>query len=174
MIATEPRRDLVDAFRRAGGDGPRCVEIGLCWAESADEALATMHHYGRWSRLDWNVLPELATPRAFDAASKSIRREDLAETPHGPDVECYVDAIQRYVEAGFDELILHQIGPEQEGFFGFFASELGPALRFLGEARERPVRPPTDLASSGERHHERPDLSRLGRRPRRRRARSSH
>jgi hypothetical protein len=75
------------------------------------------------------VLPELATTRAFAAASKGVSREDLAETPHGPDVERYVEAIRPYVEAGFDELILHQIGPVQDGFLNFFAGELRTALR---------------------------------------------
>jgi G6PDH family F420-dependent oxidoreductase len=135
LIATEPRRDLVDAYRGGGGQGARCVEIGLCWAEKADAALDTMHRYARWTKLDWSVLPELATPRAFDAASQSVKRSDLREIPHGPDLETYVDAIEPYLEAGFDELILHQIGPEQDGFLQFFASELGPALRARGEAR---------------------------------------
>jgi G6PDH family F420-dependent oxidoreductase len=129
LIATEPNRKIVGAYREAGGDGPRCVEIGLCWAESEDAALETIHRYGRWRNFDWNVLPELATTRAFAAVSEGVEPEDLKETPHGPDVECYVDAIQPYFEAGFDELILHQIGPDQDGFLNFFAGELQSALR---------------------------------------------
>jgi len=35
-------------------------------------------------------------------------------------------------EVGYDELILHQIGPDQVGFFEFFHDELGPALRERG------------------------------------------
>jgi G6PDH family F420-dependent oxidoreductase len=129
LIATEPDRELTQAYRDAGGDGPRCAEVAMCWAESAAEALDTMHRYARWSQFDWNVLPELATTRAFEAVAKGVSRQDLAETPHGPDVECYVDAIRPFLEAGFDELILHQIGPEQDGFLNFFAGELDTALR---------------------------------------------
>lgn len=40
-----------------------------------------------------------------------------------------------YVEAGFDDVVLNPIGPDQEPFFGFFEKELGPRLREL--ARER-------------------------------------
>jgi G6PDH family F420-dependent oxidoreductase len=135
LIATEPSSEITRAYRDAGGSGPRCAEIALCWADSADEALDTMHRYGRWSQFDWNVLPELATTRAFASVSKRIERDDMKETPHGPDVECYVDAIRPYLEAGFDELILHQIGPEQDGFLNFFAGELRSALREGVDAR---------------------------------------
>src|SRR5262245_59997851 len=129
LIATEPSRRITEAYRGAGGKGPRCAEIALCWAESDEDALDTMHRYARWTRFDWTVLPELATTRAFEAVSRAVSREDLKETPHGPDVERHVDAIRPYLDAGFDELILHQIGPEQDGFLNFFAGELRTALR---------------------------------------------
>jgi G6PDH family F420-dependent oxidoreductase len=35
---------------------------------------------------------------------------------------------QTNVEAGFDEVYVQQIGPEQEGFFRFFEKELRPKL----------------------------------------------
>ena len=35
----------------------------------------------------------------------------------------------KYAKAGFDHLILTQIGPEQDAFFDFFERELAPRLR---------------------------------------------
>jgi hypothetical protein len=32
------------------------------------------------------------------------------------------------VDAGFDHVYLHQIGPDQEGFFDFFTKEVAPRL----------------------------------------------
>jgi hypothetical protein len=37
-------------------------------------------------------------------------------------------AISAYLEAGFDEAHVDQIGPDQEGFFDFYARELRPRL----------------------------------------------
>jgi G6PDH family F420-dependent oxidoreductase len=129
LMTAEADPDLVSEYREAGGEGPRYVELGMCWAETDDAALATMHRYARWSTLGWAVLPELATPKAFAEASKSVRPEDLArDTPHGPDAKAYVEAIGKAVDAGFDHVVLHQIGPEQTGFFRFFERELLPAL----------------------------------------------
>lgn len=47
----------------------------------------------------------------------------------GPDVERHVDAVQRYVGAGFDEVYVGQIGPDQEGFFACYEREVLPRLR---------------------------------------------
>jgi hypothetical protein len=40
-----------------------------------------------------------------------------------------------YIQAGYDHLILLQIGPDQDDFFGFFERELAPALRNRAAAR---------------------------------------
>jgi len=140
LIATEPRRELVDAFVEAGGSGPRYAEIALCWAPREDQAREIAHRFFRWSGLGWSVLPELASPQAFAAATRSVRPEDLDESVAlGPDVEQHVERIRPFVAAGFDHLILVQVGPEQKGFVEFFERELAPALRgaFGGEQPER-------------------------------------
>jgi hypothetical protein len=36
-------------------------------------------------------------------------------------------AIQEYVEAGYDHVYIHQVGPE-EGFFDFYEREVLPAF----------------------------------------------
>lgn len=46
----------------------------------------------------------------------------------GPDPERHVEAITNYLEAGFDEVYINQIGPDQEGFFHFYERELRPRL----------------------------------------------
>ena len=49
--------------------------------------------------------------------------------PTGPDPESYLESIRQYEEAGYTEIYMHQIGPEQEGFFRFFEKEILPELR---------------------------------------------
>lgn len=39
-------------------------------------------------------------------------------------------AIQKFIDAGYDEVYVNQIGPQQEGFFRFWREEL--ALRLKG------------------------------------------
>ena len=130
LVAAESDGDLVSAYAEAGGEGPRYVELSMCWAPSDEDALELLHRYSRWSGLGWSVLAELATPKAFASASQSVRPEDLADdTPHGPDTTAYVEAVGEAIDAGFDHVVLHQVGPQQSGFLRFFEQELAPALR---------------------------------------------
>lgn len=48
--------------------------------------------------------------------------------PLGPDVERYVAAVKECASAGFDHVGIHQIEPDQDGFFEFWQRELRPAL----------------------------------------------
>lgn len=49
--------------------------------------------------------------------------------PCGPDVERHVAALRRYVDAGYDQVYVQQIGPDQEAFFDGYAREVPPRLR---------------------------------------------
>ncbi len=130
LIATQPDAKLIETYRKAGGMGPCYVEVGLCYAESEEEAQATARELHAWSALGWNVLPELALPAGFEGATRHIQAEDLADSlPMGPDVERHVAAICKHIDAGYDHIILSQVGPDQEAFFGFFEKELAPRLR---------------------------------------------
>ena len=50
------------------------------------------------------------------------------DTILGPNPNSYLKAIQAMQQNGYDHVYLHQIGPDQEGFFNFFKSELMPLL----------------------------------------------
>jgi hypothetical protein len=50
----------------------------------------------------------------------------------GPDVARHVDIVRTFADGGFTHIYLHQVGPDQDGFFDFFERELGPALRQEG------------------------------------------
>jgi G6PDH family F420-dependent oxidoreductase len=130
LMVTEPRADLIAAYTGAGGAGPRYAEVALCWAEQEDEARKTAHRYFRWALSGWPVLAELPHPRSFAAASRHVSPEQVAEAlVCGPSVERHLEAIERYIKAGYDHIILIQIGPDQEGFVEFFERSLTPALR---------------------------------------------
>jgi hypothetical protein len=73
---------------------------------------------------------ELATPNHFEQAASLVTEEMVADTlPTGPGPEPYLESIRQYEEAGYTETYIHQIGPDQEGFFRFFEKEILPELR---------------------------------------------
>jgi G6PDH family F420-dependent oxidoreductase len=137
LIATQPDAQLVRAYRDAGGAGPCYAEASLCYAADEEQAEKTLLETHRFGVLDWNVLPELPGPESFEAATRTARAEDLTDsTPVGPDVERHVESLRKYVEAGFDHVVVTPIGPDQDAFFGFWESELRPRLDRLREERK--------------------------------------
>jgi G6PDH family F420-dependent oxidoreductase len=130
LIATEPRAALVEAYRAAGGKGPCHAEVSLCFAPSEEAGRETAHRYARWSVTGWPVMAELPHTESFAAATKHVTPEMVGQQAScGPAAEKHLASIRRFVDAGFDHIILSQIGPDQEGFIGFFERELAPALR---------------------------------------------
>jgi G6PDH family F420-dependent oxidoreductase len=130
LIATEPRADLVKAYTAGGGSGPRYAEVALCCAEQEEKAVKTAHRYFRWSLNGWPVMAELPDTGGFAAASKHISPEAVAQAIScGPSPERHLEAIGRYTEAGYDHIILCQVGPDQDYFFDLFERALAPALR---------------------------------------------
>jgi hypothetical protein len=48
--------------------------------------------------------------------------------PCGPDPERHAAAIQAFLDAGYDEVYVQQIGPEQDGFLRFYEREVMPRI----------------------------------------------
>ena len=44
----------------------------------------------------------------------------------GPDPDRHVEMIQQFGDIGCDHVYLHQIGPDQDGFFDFYEREVLP------------------------------------------------
>jgi G6PDH family F420-dependent oxidoreductase len=132
LFATEPREDLVTAYRSAGGTGPRYAEVPLAWATSEDDAAESARKLFRFGVTGWKVQAELPNPVNFDAATKTVTADHMREQfGCGPDVARHVEVAKQFVDAGFDQLALINAGPDMNGFFDFFTKELGPALRAL-------------------------------------------
>jgi G6PDH family F420-dependent oxidoreductase len=134
MIAVEPEPELVEMFQRAGGDGkPRVGQIALAYDQDREAAIERAHEQFRWFGLGWKVNADLPNPESFEAATQFVTQEQVAEAlPCGPDVEEHVEKIKPFIDAGFNEIALVQIGAEeQQEFIGWAESELLPALRSL-------------------------------------------
>jgi coenzyme F420-dependent glucose-6-phosphate dehydrogenase len=131
-----PDREVIEQFEAAGGaDKPRYGQVHVCWAE--EEAAAKLTALEWWpnavagGNLNW----ELPLPSLFEDATAWAGEDDVAESVVcGPDPERHIAAVREFVEAGYDHVYLHQVGPGQEGFLQFAERELMPAL---GEVRGR-------------------------------------
>jgi G6PDH family F420-dependent oxidoreductase len=132
LFATEARPELVETWSQAGGQGPRYAEVALCWARDEAEAVRVAHERFSFGMLGWKVMPELPTPASFEAAVANVHPEDVSkQVACGPDPERHVASIKKYIDAGFDHLVLVGVGADQQGFLRFWSDELAPRLRKL-------------------------------------------
>jgi G6PDH family F420-dependent oxidoreductase len=132
MIAVEPKSELGDMFDQAGGQGKRRIgQVPICWDPSRDDAIKRAHDQFRWFGGGWKVNAELPGTAGFAGATQFVRPEDVADSiPCGPDVAAHVDAVKEFVDAGFTDVAVVQIGGDtQPEFLDWAERELVPALR---------------------------------------------
>jgi coenzyme F420-dependent glucose-6-phosphate dehydrogenase len=130
LVGTAPVADSVKQFRSEGGDGkPTYGQLHVCWAE--DEEAAKRVALEQWPNgaISGSYFLELPLPAHFEEATEVLDSDDVAESiVCGPDPERHRAAIQEYVDAGYDHVYVHQVGPDQEGFFKFYEAEVLPGF----------------------------------------------
>jgi G6PDH family F420-dependent oxidoreductase len=134
MIATEPKPELGEMFDAAGGAGKaRVGQVAVSYDEDRDAAVMRAHEQFRWFGLGWKVNADLPNPDAFEGASQFVTPEQVSEQlACGPDVEEHVREIKPFLDAGFTEVALVQVGADtQQKFTAWAERELLPALRAL-------------------------------------------
>lgn len=133
LICSAPSAESVAAFDAGGGSGkPRYGQLTVCWAKSEDEALRTAHEYWPNAGLEGQFKNELPRPLHIEQATKNVTPEIIAkEIVCGPDRDRHVEAVAKFVKAGFDHVYVHQVGPDQEGFMNFYQREVLPRASAL-------------------------------------------
>lgn len=128
LISTAPKAEVVEAFEGEGGAGrPKYGQVTVCYAE--DDATARKIAYRYWpnAALGGELGQELKLPRHFEQAVKTVREEDVAEAMVcSSDPQKHIEAIQEFIDAGFDHVYVHQVGLEQEPFFDFYRRSVLP------------------------------------------------
>jgi coenzyme F420-dependent glucose-6-phosphate dehydrogenase len=134
-VSTKPDqlRKVVEAFRRGGGEGkPLLLQVGLNWAPSEVEALQGAHEQWRTNVLGGEVNWELRSPADFDTATRFVKPEDMRESVLiSSDPGQHAAWLAEYIELGFEELQLHQVGRNQHSFIDAFGAKVLPQLRSI-------------------------------------------
>jgi len=126
FFGVTPSSAQVEAFEGAGGAGkPRLAQIHVCWAKSEDEARQTTARWWPNGALKGAALTELAHPKDFAQVLRLAGTDDMVEAVAlGPDPQRHLDLIASFAKAGFNQVLVHQIGPDQEGFLRFYEREV--------------------------------------------------
>ncbi|HEX6304964.1 MAG TPA: hypothetical protein VFZ76_12285, partial [Anaerolineales bacterium] len=130
LISVAPIKEVLENFDEGGGEGkPRYGKVDVCWAPSEEQGRKMA--YDQWANtgVKGQLNQELATPQLMEQAASMVTEEDVAKkVVCGPDAEKHLHEIRKYADMGYDHVYIHQIGPDQDGFFRFYEAEVLPEL----------------------------------------------
>ncbi|HEX3616515.1 MAG TPA: TIGR03557 family F420-dependent LLM class oxidoreductase [Solirubrobacteraceae bacterium] len=133
FVTVGPDGDAVSQFRTQAKRG-QLVGGGLKVCFDADEKRAKQTAYRLWPNeaLPGELAQILPTPAHFEQACELVSEDAAtADVPCGPDLDEHIAAVRAYEEAGFDELYIQQIGPNQDAFFDAYRQHVLP--QFAGQ-----------------------------------------
>ncbi|MFE6746494.1 TIGR03557 family F420-dependent LLM class oxidoreductase [Kitasatospora purpeofusca] len=130
FVTMTPDADLVGAFREnGGGDKKVAGGVKVCWSTDRGRAVETVHRLWPTELLPGELAQLLPTPAHFEQASELVTREMVADAVTcGDEAEEHVETVRAYARAGFDEVYVGQVGPDQEAFFAAYRELVLPAL----------------------------------------------
>ncbi|WP_435018308.1 TIGR03885 family FMN-dependent LLM class oxidoreductase [Tundrisphaera sp. TA3] len=123
-------KEVVEAFRRGGGEGkPMLLQAQTCYAADEEDARRDAFDQWRANTLDSRILVELEMPEDFEHAARDLRPEDLdGHIRISSDLGQHAAWLQEDLALGFDEIYVHQVGRDQEGFLRAFGEHVLPRL----------------------------------------------
>jgi probable non-F420 flavinoid oxidoreductase len=133
----EQLQRMIDAFRDAGGAGkPVVVQIKVAWGDRDDEALAAAHDQWRTNVFASALMADLETIDQFEIAAGHVRPEDMHDSVLvSSDPARHAAWLHELVELGVDEIYVHQVPRDQDGFLDVYGEKVLPELQGAREGQ---------------------------------------
>jgi probable non-F420 flavinoid oxidoreductase len=126
----EELRQLVDAFKKGGGEGkPLYLKVQLSYAANEEQAIDNAYDQWRTNIFQGKVLGDLWKVEHFDAIGEFVKIEDVKENVLiSSNIQQHVDWLKQYIDLGFSKIILHNVGKNQEEFINVFGEKVLPQI----------------------------------------------
>jgi G6PDH family F420-dependent oxidoreductase len=130
LISTAPKKELVELMEAGDRAGrPKVGQVGLSWATSKEQAVKNALEWWPTAAIRGDASTELPLPRQFEQLAELVGEDQIVESlTCGPDPEPVLEKIQAFADAGYTQVYLHQVGPDQDGFLRFAERELLPKV----------------------------------------------
>ena len=130
FVGTAPNADAIKAFEKAGGAGkPKYGQVTCCYGEDESAARKLAHEIWPNAGFGGQLSQDVPTFSHFESIAELVSEDDVAEkVVCGPDAGKHIETLQEYIDAGYDHIYIHQVGPDQEGFFRFYTEQVLPKV----------------------------------------------
>jgi G6PDH family F420-dependent oxidoreductase len=130
FINTDDDAEAVASFKERSGGKPAQGGVKVAWAETEEEGVDHAHRLWANSGLPGELAQVLPSPQHFEQASGLVTRESTAESiVAGSDVDRHVQQLQDYVDAGYDEVYVANMGPNYAAMIEAYGRDVLPKLR---------------------------------------------
>jgi len=131
LIGVTPDAQAVDIFRGSGGaDKPCAGQLHVSLAATIDAAQDNAWEWWPHGVVPPSVLGELAKPTDFEAIAEAVGRHSIGDiVVCATDAAAVIEAIDRFVGAGYDTVYVHQVGPDQQRLADIAAADILPHYR---------------------------------------------
>jgi alkanesulfonate monooxygenase SsuD/methylene tetrahydromethanopterin reductase-like flavin-dependent oxidoreductase (luciferase family) len=103
------------------------VRLEVAWAPTDDEALAGAYDQWRTNVVDPVLLADLERVDQFERAAAHVRPGDLqAHVLVSSDPALHAARIHELIEAGADDVVVHQVPGDQHRFIDLYGAEVLP------------------------------------------------
>jgi G6PDH family F420-dependent oxidoreductase len=127
-VSTMPDGDLVRRFRSSGG-GDKVAQGGFKAAFAATEEEGARIAYEKWPNagVPGELSQVLPSPKHFEQAAQLVTPDQVKESfVCGNDPAAHLEMIDKYAQAGFDEVYVADTGPHWQGLFDLYAEHVLP------------------------------------------------
>ncbi len=133
FISTQPDDELLRRFREQAGDKPAQAGTKVAYAETEDEGVQHAHRLWSNQGLPGELAQVLPSPKHFEQATQLVTEESTRQAVvAGNDVSAHLEQIEKFEQAGYDELYIANMGPHALEMIDFYGREVLPAARATG------------------------------------------
>lgn len=128
--APDHLRQMIDAYRGAGGRGPLHLQVHLSWAPGQAEAEAIAHEQWRSNVFGPPACWDIDSAETFDVVSENVPVDQVRRTVLvSDDLGWHAEQLAGYAALGFDQIALHHVGQQQDAWIDAFGAKVLPQLR---------------------------------------------
>ncbi len=128
-IGTQDDPDLVKGFKQKSGGKPAQGGAKVAWADTEDEGVDHAHRLWANAGLPGELSQVLPSPQHFEQASRLVTRESTADSiVAGNDIDQHVQQLRDYVDAGYDEVYVANMGPNYLAMIQAYGKDVLPQL----------------------------------------------
>ena len=150
----EMLRNFAAGAKEAGRNAsraPRMIELAVAYTDDEDAAIEARKTYWAGTFVPAMFTEKIYTPEMSEKNGKIVGADTIKEAGcFSADADEHVQHAQKYIDLGFDHLIFHSAGPDQQAFIEAYGRDVLPRLRERAEGSSKaPARKRTGTKSKG-------------------------